>query len=740
MLTKLNNLLQLQFKKNIDTCTNEELYIALLMLVKSLSNNRTVTVTKRKLYYISAEFLIGKLLSNNLINLGIYDEINDLLKKHGKNLTDIEEIELEPSLGNGGLGRLAACFLDSIATLELSGDGVGLNYHLGLFKQKFENHLQKETKNEWIQNPSWLNDTKIGFDVQFKDFTLHSHLYDIDVLGYNHGLNKLHLFDLDSVDENIVQGDGISFDLTDIKRNLTLFLYPDDSTREGQILRIYQQYFMVSNAAQLILMEEKAKGHDLRKLHEYVCVQINDTHPSLVIPELIWRLTNEGINFDEAVHIVTNTCAYTNHTILAEALEKWPMDYLQQVVPHLIPIIQKLNDIVAQKSDNEQVQIIDKENRVHMANMDIHFGYSINGVASLHTDILKQSELHSFYELYPEKFNNKTNGITFRRWLIHCNHELSQYITSLIGDDFKQDAMKLENLMQFINDEKVLNHLLQIKMNSKKDLATYLKHTMNVTINPDSIFDIQIKRLHEYKRQQMNLLYITHLILRIRQGYRPTTPITFLFGAKAAPAYVIAKDIIHAILCVQEIIANDPVLSKYIQVVMIENYNVTNAEKLIPACDISEQISLASKEASGTGNMKMMLNGAVTIGTEDGANVEIHELVGDDNIYIFGESSSNVINHYANHDYNANAYYTNDNEIKAAVDFINSPEMAAIGQIDNLNRLHHELCTKDWFMTLLDLKSYIQTKDKAFAEQILLKLVISPVTVQFLNTITTFGN
>lgn len=716
MLTKLNNLLQLQFKKNIDTCTNEELYIALLMLVKSLSNNRTVTVTKRKLYYISAEFLIGKLLSNNLINLGIYDEINDLLKEHGKNLTDIEEIELEPSLGNGGLGRLAACFLDSIATLELSGDGVGLNYHLGLFKQKFENHLQKETKNEWIQNPSWLNDTKIGFDVQFKDFTLHSHLYDIDVLGYNHGLNKLHLFDLDSVDENIVQGDGISFDLTDIKRNLTLFLYPDDSTREGQILRIYQQYFMVSNAAQLIFMEEKAKGHDLRKLHEYVCVQINDTHPSLVIPELIWRLTNEGINFDEAVHIVTNTCAYTNHTILAEALEKWPMDYLQQVVPHLIPIIQKLNDIVAQKSNNEQVQIIDKENRVHMANMDIHFGYSINGVASLHTDILKQSELHSFYELYPEKFNNKTNGITFRRWLIHCNHELSQYITSLIGDDFKQDAMKLENLMQFINDEKVLNHLLQIKMNSKKDLATYLKHTMNVTINPDSIFDIQIKRLHEYKRQQMNLLYITHLILRIRQGYRPTTPITFLFGAKAAPAYVIAKDIIHAILCVQEIIANDPVLSKYIQVVMIENYNVTNAEKLIPACDISEQISLASKEASGTGNMKMMLNGAVTIGTEDGANVEIHELVGDDNIYIFGESSSNVINHYANHDYNANAYYTNDNEIKAAVDFINSPEMAAIGQIDNLNRLHHELCTKDWFMTLLDLKSYIQTKDKAFAD------------------------
>lgn len=716
MLTKLNNLLQTQFQKDIDTCTNEEIYIALLMLVKSLSKDRPVTVTKRKLYYISAEFLIGKLLSNNLINLGIYDEIDDLLCQHGKKLSDIEEVELEPSLGNGGLGRLAACFLDSIATLNLSGDGVGLNYHLGLFKQKFENHLQKETKNEWIQNPGWLNDTNIGFDVQFKDFTLHSHLYDIDVLGYNQGLNKLHLFDLDSVDENIVADDGISFNLTDIKKNLTLFLYPDDSTKEGQMLRIYQQYFMVSNAAQLILMEEKTKGHDIHKLHENVCIQINDTHPSLIIPELIYRLMKDGVHLKDAVHIVTNTCAYTNHTILAEALEKWPMDYLRQVVPHLVPIIEILDTVAFTRSQNEKVQIIDKEDRVHMASMDIHFGYSINGVASLHTDILKNTELHAFYELYPEKFNNKTNGITFRRWLMHCNHELSQYITSLIGDDFKHDAAKLEDLMQFINDENVLNRLLQIKMNRKNELAAYLKKTMNADINPDSIFDIQIKRLHEYKRQQMNLLYIIHLLLKIRQGHVPQTPITFLFGAKAAPAYVIAKDIIHAILCLQDIVLNDPVASKYIRIVMVENYNVTKAEKLIPACDISEQISLASKEASGTGNMKMMLNGAVTIGTEDGANVEIHQLVGDDNIYIFGEESAAVISHYAKHDYNANSYYTNDNDIKEAVDFIVSPEMISIGQSENLQRLHHELCTKDWFMTLLDLKSYIETKNRAFAD------------------------
>ena len=713
MLTKLNNILQIQFQKDIDNCTNEELYIALLMLVKALSKNRPLTQTKRKLYYISAEFLIGKLLSNNLINLGIYDEINSLLQEHGKDLSIIEEIEPEPSLGNGGLGRLAACFLDSIATLNLSGDGIGLNYHLGLFKQKFINHLQKEEANPWLQKDNWLNDTNIGFDIQFKDFTVHSHLYDIDVIGYGQGLNKLHLFDLDSIDENIVK-EGISFDLTDIKKNLTLFLYPDDSTKEGQLLRIYQQYFMISNAAQLILMEEKAKGHDLKDLHQHVCIQINDTHPSMIIPELIYRLLKEGIHLKEAVHIVTNTCAYTNHTILAEALEKWPMDYLRQVVPHLIPIIEILDTVAFTRSEEEAVQIIDKENRVHMANMDIHFGYSINGVASLHTEILKNSELKAFYELYPEKFNNKTNGITFRRWLLHCNHELSQYITSLIGDEYKTDATKLKDLLKFVDDETVLNKLLTIKQNRKQDLCNYLNKTMHLTLNPNSIFDIQIKRLHEYKRQQMNLLYIIQLLQKIRSGYVPSTPITFIFGAKAAPAYIIAKDIIHAILCLQDIIAKDPVASKYIQVIMVENYNVTNAEKLIPACDFSEQISLASKEASGTGNMKFMLNGAITIGTEDGANVEIHELVGDDNIYIFGESSDDVIAHYNNNDYDAGKYYNNDEIIKNAVDFLISEEMTSIGQTENLHRLHHELISKDWFMSLLDLKAYIQTKDQAY--------------------------
>ena len=683
------------------------------MLVKNLSNDRKPTSTPRKLYYISAEFLIGKLLSNNLINLGIYDEIKTLLADNGKNLSDIEEIELEPSLGNGGLGRLAACFLDSIATLNLSGDGVGLNYHFGLFKQKFENHLQKEEKNPWITDKSWLNDTNIGFDVEFNGFTVHSKLYDIDVLGYQKGLNKLHLFDIDTIDETIVN-DGISFDQKDIRKNLTLFLYPDDSTKEGQMLRIYQQYFMVSNAAQLILMEEKAKGHDLHELYKYVCIQINDTHPSMVIPELINRLVLEGIDLHEAIDIVSKTCAYTNHTILAEALEKWHLEDLKQVVPQLIPTIQELNAIAKSRSDNKAVQIIDEHNLVHMAHMDIHFGYSINGVASLHTEILKNSELKAFYELYPEKFNNKTNGITFRRWLLHCNNELSQYITSLIGDEYKTDATKLKDLLKFIDDETVLNKLLTIKQNRKQDLCNYLNKTMHLTLNPNSIFDIQIKRLHEYKRQQMNLLYIIQLLQKIRSGYVPSTPITFIFGAKAAPAYIIAKDIIHAILCLQDIIAKDPVASKYIQVVMVENYNVTNAEKLIPACDFSEQISLASKEASGTGNMKFMLNGAITIGTEDGANVEIHELVGDDNIYIFGESSDDVIAHYNNNDYDAGKYYNNDEIIKNAVDFLISEEMTSIGQTENLHRLHHELISKDWFMSLLDLKAYIQTKDQAY--------------------------
>ena len=713
MQTKLTNILQTQFNKTIEDCTNEELYTGLLMLVKNLSNDRKPTSTPRKLYYISAEFLIGKLLSNNLINLGIYDEIKTLLADNGKNLSDIEEIELEPSLGNGGLGRLAACFLDSIATLNLSGDGVGLNYHFGLFKQKFENHLQKEEKNPWITDKSWLNDTNIGFDVEFNGFTVHSKLYDIDVLGYQKGLNKLHLFDIDTIDETIVN-DGISFDQKDIRKNLTLFLYPDDSTKEGQMLRIYQQYFMVSNAAQLILMEEKAKGHDLHELYKYVCIQINDTHPSMVIPELINRLVLEGIDLHEAIDIVSKTCAYTNHTILAEALEKWHLEDLKQVVPQLIPTIQELNAIAKSRSDNKAVQIIDEHNLVHMAHMDIHFGYSINGVASLHTEILKNSELKAFYELYPEKFNNKTNGITFRRWLLHCNNELSQYITSLIGDEYKTDATKLKDLLKFIDDETVLNKLLTIKQNRKQDLCNYLNKTMHLTLNPNSIFDIQIKRLHEYKRQQMNLLYIIQLLQKIRSGYVPSTPITFIFGAKAAPAYIIAKDIIHAILCLQDIIAKDPVASKYIQVVMVENYNVTNAEKLIPACDFSEQISLASKEASGTGNMKFMLNGAITIGTEDGANVEIHELVGDDNIYIFGESSDDVIAHYNNNDYDAGKYYNNDEIIKNAVDFLISEEMTSIGQTENLHRLHHELISKDWFMSLLDLKAYIQTKDQAY--------------------------
>ena len=713
MQTKLTNILQTQFNKTIEDCTNEELYTGLLMLVKNLSNDRKPTSTPRKLYYISAEFLIDKLLSNNLINLGIYDEIKTLLADNGKNLSDIEEIELEPSLGNGGLGRLAACFLDSIATLNLSGDGVGLNYHFGLFKQKFENHLQKEEKNPWITDKSWLNDTNIGFDVEFNGFTVHSKLYDIDVLGYQKGLNKLHLFDIDTIDETIVN-DGISFDQKDIRKNLTLFLYPDDSTKEGQMLRIYQQYFMVSNAAQLILMEEKAKGHDLHELYKYVCIQINDTHPSMVIPELINRLVLEGIDLHEAIDIVSKTCAYTNHTILAEALEKWHLEDLKQVVPQLIPTIQELNAIAKSRSDNKAVQIIDEHNLVHMAHMDIHFGYSINGVASLHTEILKNSELKAFYELYPEKFNNKTNGITFRRWLLHCNNELSQYITSLIGDEYKTDATKLKDLLKFVDDETVLNKLLTIKQNRKQDLCNYLNKTMHLTLNPNSIFDIQIKRLHEYKRQQMNLLYIIQLLQKIRSGYVPSTPITFIFGAKAAPAYIIAKDIIHAILCLQDIIAKDPVASKYIQVVMVENYNVTNAEKLIPACDFSEQISLASKEASGTGNMKFMLNGAITIGTEDGANVEIHELVGDDNIYIFGESSDDVIAHYNNNDYDAGKYYNNDEIIKNAVDFLISEEMISIGQAENLHRLHHELISKDWFMSLLDLKAYIQTKDQAY--------------------------
>lgn len=711
MKTKLEMITNQVLQKDIDACTKEELYIALLALVKEESKQKKGIETKRKLYYISAEFLIGKLLSNNLINLGLYDDIQEELAKHNVALSEIEEIEVEPSLGNGGLGRLAACFLDSIATLGLSGDGVGLNYHLGLFKQVFEHNKQKETSNPWIDEHSWLNPTDIGFDVQLGNRMVHSTLYDLDVIGYHNGINKLHLFDLDSVDESIVK-EGIAFDPTNIDKTLTLFLYPDDSTKEGQLLRIYQQYFMVSNAAQLILMEEKQKGHSLHDLDKHVCIQINDTHPSMVIPELIYQLMKEGMHMDEAVRIVSKTCAYTNHTILAEALEKWPIDYLKQVVPHLITIIEALHTLAAMKYEDPSVAIIDDQDRVHMAHMDIHYGYSVNGVAALHTDILKHSELKPFFDIYPEKFNNKTNGITFRRWLLHCDHELTAFLKKYIKADFCSDATALEELLAYKDNKNVLQELLDIKQEKKLQLKDYLKKTQNVDINEHSIFDIQIKRLHEYKRQQMNALYIIHKYLEIKGGIYPTTPITFIFGAKAAPAYTIAKDIIHLLLCLQELISQDPEVSKYLRVVVVENYNVSKAEKLIPACDISEQISLASKEASGTGNMKFMLNGAVTLGTDDGANVEIHDLVKDENIYIFGESSDKIIAHYEKGDYHAEALYNEDDVIKQAVDFITSDALLAIGDEENLNRLQQELIHKDWFMTLLDLKDYIRVKDQ----------------------------
>lgn len=710
----LNEILKKRFNKAISEANNEEIYLALLELTKTQTKAKGYNKGDRKLYYISAEFLIGKLLSNNLINLGLFDEVKDVLAKNGKKLSEIEEVELEPSLGNGGLGRLAACFLDSIATLGLNGDGVGLNYHFGLFKQVFENHKQTTTKNPWITSESWLNKSDISFEVPFAGFTLKSTLYDIDVTGYNKASNKLRLFDIDTLDESLVK-DGINFDKADIQKNLTLFLYPDDSDTAGHLLRIYQQYFMVSNAAQLILLEAEENGYDLHKLHEHVVVQINDTHPSMVIPELIRLLGEKGISMSEAIEIVTKTCAYTNHTILAEALEKWPIDYLQKVVPHLLPIIRELDNQVKAKYNDEKVAIIDKDNRVHMAHMDIHYGYSVNGVASLHTDILKDVELKQFYDIYPEKFNNKTNGITFRRWLIHCNNTLANYISELIGDGYKEDATKLEELAKYIDDKTVLNRLSEIKKENKINLKNYLKETQGVEIDENSIFDIQIKRLHEYKRQQMNVLYIIHKYLDIKKGNKPTTPITMIFGAKAAPAYIIAQDIIHTILCLQEIISNDPEVSKYLKVVMVENYNVTKATKLIPACDVSEQISLASKEASGTGNMKFMLNGALTLGTEDGANVEIHELVGDDNVYIFGESSESVIKHYENADYVSKTFYEKP-AIKELVDFIVSDEMVKVGDKENLDRLHNELINKDWFMTLLDVEDYIKTKNTVFKD------------------------
>ena len=711
----LQEIVTKKYNKGIADCSNEELYFALLEMTKAMAEKKENHNGKKKLYYISAEFLIGKLLSNNLINLGVYDEVRDVLAANGKDICAIEEVEPEPSLGNGGLGRLAACFLDSIATLGLNGDGVGLNYHYGLFKQVFENNLQKETKNPWIQDESWLTKTDKSYQVQFGGFNVTSKLYDIDVTGYENTTNKLHLFDIETVDESIV-GDGIDFDKEDIKKNLTLFLYPDDSDDKGRLLRVYQQYFMVSNAAQLILDEAVERGCNLHDLADYAVIQINDTHPSMVIPEMIRLLMERGIGMDEAIAIVSKCCAYTNHTILAEALEKWPISFLEKVVPQLMPIIYELNNRVVAKYDDKSVYIIDDEKRVHMAHMDIHYGFSVNGVAYLHTEILKDSELNNFYKIYPEKFNNKTNGITFRRWLLHCDKGLTSLIEELIGPGFKKDAMELEKLGQFVNDDAVLDKLLAIKTENKVVLKNYLKATQNIDLDENSVFDIQIKRLHEYKRQQMNALYVINKYFEIKAGKKPARKITAIFGAKAAPAYIIAKDIIHLILCLQQLIANDPEVSPYLQVVMVENYNVTLAEKLIPAADIHEQISLASKEASGTSNMKFMLNGAVAIGTMDGANVEMHQLVGDDNIYIFGESSDEVIEHYAKADYVSRKYYDNDADIKRAIDFIVSDEMKAIGNAENLERLFNELINKDWFMTLPDFESYRAKKDEMLAD------------------------
>lgn len=713
---QLQAITQKNYGKDVKGCDDRELYYSILNLSKELIGEKPVISGNKKVYYISAEFLIGKLLSNNLINLGVYDELDELLKANGKSLSKIEEIEPEPSLGNGGLGRLAACFLDSIATLGLPGDGIGLNYHFGLFKQVFKDKLQCAEKNDWIEAQSWLNKTDVSFKVKFGDRTVTSRLFDIDVIGYEQGVNKLHLFDIETIDESLVKK-GIDFDKEEIEKNLTLFLYPDDSDEAGNLLRIYQQYFMVSNGAQLILQEMKANGHDLHKLYDHAAIQINDTHPTMVIPELIRILTeDEGFTMDEAIDVVSRTCAYTNHTILAEALEKWPLKYLEKVVPALVPIIKELDKRVAKKYKDESVQIIDENDRVHMAHIDIHYGYSVNGVAAIHTEILKDSELNNFYKIYPEKFNNKTNGITFRRWLLSCNRELAAFLTKTIGDGFKKDADQLEKLLEHKDDQAVLDAIAAIKKNKKQELVDYVKEVEGVELNPDSIFDIQVKRLHEYKRQQMNALYIIHKYLEIKEGKKPTTPLTFIFGAKAAPAYVIAQDIIHLLLVMQEIINNDPEVSPYMHLLMVENYNVSYAEKLIPACDISEQISLASKEASGTGNMKFMLNGAVTLGTSDGANVEIHELVGDDNIYIFGEKSEQIIEHYEKADYVSKDYYEKSEVIKEAVDFIVSKEALKVGHKENLERLYNELLNKDWFMTLLDLEDYIATKDKMFKD------------------------
>lgn len=716
MEEKLQILLKEKFNKNLDNCSKEEIFEALLLLTKEANGKLPRNEGEKKLYYISAEFLIGKLLSNNLINLGLYEEAEQILRKHGHELCEIEELECEPSLGNGGLGRLAACFLDSIATLGLPGDGIGLNYHFGLFQQKFEKLKQKELKNPWITKESWLTKQPECFKVDFKDFSLNAVLYDIDVPGYQSGCSRLHLFDAETVDETIVGEDSIDFDKEEIKKNITLFLYPDDSDEAGRKLRIYQQYFMVSGGAQFILKECEDKGYDLHKLWKHVVIQINDTHPSMVIPEIIRLLLKKGFSMDEAVETVTKTCAYTNHTILAEALEKWPIEYLEEVVPQLIPIIKELDKRVRRKYKDKSVYIIDDEDRVHMAHMDIHYGFSVNGVAALHTDILKNQELKNFYDIYPEKFNNKTNGITFRRWLLHCNRQLSAYIEELIGSGFKQDASQLEKLMDFADNQAVFHKLAEIKREKKLEFKKFLQETQDVEINENSIMDVQVKRLHEYKRQQMNALYAIYKYLDIKAGNKPKTPITMIFGAKAAPAYVIAKDIIHLILCLQELIENDEEVRPYFRVLMIENYNVSKAAKIIPAADISEQISLASKEASGTGNMKFMLNGALTLGTEDGANVEIRDLVGDENIYIFGKKPQQVIDLYEEKGYCSKDIYEEDELIHKLVDFIVGKEMLAIGDEKNLKRLHKELVGKDWFMTLLDTKEYIETKEKVYQD------------------------
>ena len=716
MEQQLSDLASNKYGKSLSACSNKELYYIILDYCKRLLAVTERNTGEKKIYYISAEFLIGKLLSNNLINLKIYDRMNEILAKYGRNLAEIEEAEPEPSLGNGGLGRLAACFLDSIATLGLPGEGIGLNYHYGLFHQVLDDHLQKAEKDPWIEADSWEVRSDVSFDVYFGKRKVTSHMYDIDVIGYDAGVNKLRLFDVDTVDDSLVE-EGITFDKDEIEKNLTLFLYPDDSDEKGRLLRIYQQYFMVSNAAQWILREMKAKQYDLRHLYDHAVIQINDTHPTLVIPELIRILTEDkALSMDEAIEVVSQTCAYTNHTILAEALETWPMEYLEKVVPQLVPIIKELDRRVRAKYKDPDVQIIDADGRVHMAYIDIHYGFSVNGVAAIHTEILEDTELHKFYEIYPQKFNNKTNGITFRRWLLSCNHELANYLSETISDAYKKDANRLEDLLQYQNDSAVLDRIGEIKQNNKLALTEYIREHEGVELDPNGIFDIQIKRLHEYKRQQMNALYIIHKYLEIKNGKKPVRPLNFIFGAKAAPAYIIAQDIIHLLLVLQDIINNDPDVNPYMHLVFVTNYNVTYAEKLIPACEISEQISLASKEASGTSNMKFMLNGAVTLGTADGANVEIHDLVGDDNIYMFGIDSETVINHYKNADYVSRDYYEKSPVIKEAVDFIVGPQCMKIGHKENLERLYNDILNKDWFMALIDLEDYIKAKDQMFAD------------------------